>query len=95
LVIVLAITAMVALAAIPRFIGPLPLYDGTERIDVDEYGAPVMADWNGDGNKDLICGQFDSGRIRFYANLGPDSAPVFDGYTFLRADGAEITLPSV
>lgn len=92
---VAAVAALVVIGSIPRFVGPLPLYDGIERIDVGEYGAPVMADWNGDGAKDLVCGQFDSGRMRFYPNLGSDSAPVFDGYSFLRADGSEITLPSV
>jgi hypothetical protein len=82
-------------AEAPRFDGPFDIYDGELKMGVGAHGAPVMFDWNGDGNKDLICGQFDSGKVRFYRNLGPDSAPRFDGYSFLRADGVEITLPSI
>ncbi len=61
--------------------------DGT-RIDVGSYAAPLAVDWNGDGKKDLICGQFDFGRIRFYPNVGTGSAPVFNEYYYLF-DGAQ------
>ncbi len=76
-----------------RFSGPSPVYDGGTPIDVGNYGAPVIADWNGDGNKDLICGQFTNGKIRYYENIGTDTAPVFNGFEFLKADGVEIELP--
>ena len=76
-----------------RFSGPYPVYDAGVPIDVGYYAAPVMADWNGDGKKDLICGQFDRGNIRYYRNIGPDTAPLFNGYELLRADGLEIQLP--
>jgi len=78
----------------PRFTGPEMILDAGTPIDVGYYGAPVMFDWNNDGAKDLVCGQFDQGKVRFYPNLGPDSAPDFNGYSFLLADGVEITLPS-
>lgn len=95
MVLVLGAACALARAEAPRFDGPWTIYDGVGKIDVGSYGAPVMADWNCDGAKDLICGQFDSGKVRFYPNLGPDSAPRFDGYSFLRADGVEITLPGI
>jgi len=77
-----------------RFSGPIPVYDAGVPIDVGYYGAPVMFDWNLDGNKDLICGQFTSGYIRFYPNIGPDSAPEFSGFSYMEASGSIITLPS-
>jgi hypothetical protein len=55
---------------------------------------PCVLDWNGDGNKDLIVGQFSGGKIRLYLNQGTDSAPVFKEFTFLQAGGAEISLPA-
>ena len=68
------------------------LCDGT-RLDVGSYAAPLAVDWNGDGKKDLICGQFDDGMIRFYPNVGTNSVPVFDEFFYLM-DGAEfLTLP--
>jgi hypothetical protein len=77
----------------PRFNGPEMINDAGVPIDVGYYGAPVMFDWNNDGAKDLICGQYDLGKIRFYPNLGSDTAPEFNGYSFLTAVGGEITLP--
>ena len=53
-----------------------------------------MFDWDLDGRKDMIVGQFTSGYIRFYPNVGDDSAPVFSGFEYMSASGAQITLPS-
>ena len=63
-------------------------------IDVGYYGAPCIADWNGDGNKDMVLGIFTSGNIRFYANENTNDSPVFNSYSNIQADGSAITLPS-
>lgn len=64
-------------------------------IDVEVgHAVPVVTDWNADGKKDLIVGQFGGGKIRLYLNQGTDSAPVFEKFTYLRAGGSEISLPS-
>jgi len=86
-----------AMAELPRFRGPFPVRDGSSvvTIDVGFVSAPLMFDWDRDGRKDLLCGQFDSGKIRFYPNVGEDTAPVFIGFRFLRADSADITFPSI
>jgi len=86
--------ALPALGVTPRFAGPEMIEDSGTPIDVGYYGAPVMFDWNRDDAKDLVCGQFTSGMIRFYPNLGSDTAPEFGGFSYLEADGAQITLPS-
>ncbi len=87
----------IALAELPRFRGPFPVRDASSlvTIDVGFVSAPLMFDWDGDGRKDLLCGQFDSGKIRFYPNIGEDTAPAFSGWRFLRADSADITFPSI
>ncbi|OPL18600.1 MAG: hypothetical protein AVO35_04520 [Candidatus Aegiribacteria sp. MLS_C] len=59
-----------------------------DRIDVGGYAAPLLVDWDGDGLRDLICGQFDYGRIRFYANTGTPGSPEFQGFQYLL-DGAD------
>ena len=86
-----------ALAELPRFRGPFAVWDMNSNapIDVGLVSAPLMFDWDLDGRKDLLCGQFDSGKIRFYPNVGEDTAPVFSGWRFLRADSADITFPSI
>lgn len=57
------------------------------------YAAPCVVDWDGDGVKDLILGQFMNGSIRFYRNHGTASEPEFTTFDDLQADGEIITLP--
>jgi hypothetical protein len=66
-----------------------------EVIDVDiGHLVPCVADWNSDGKKDLIVGQFSGGKIRLYVNQGTDSEPVFKDFEYMKAGGAEIRLPA-
>ena len=76
-----------------RFDGPYPVNDGGVPIDVGYYGSPTIFDWDGDGARDLICGQYEYGYIRFYRNVGSDTAPEFSGYEYMQAGGSQITLP--
>jgi hypothetical protein len=57
------------------------------------HAAPCVVDWDGDGLKDLLVGQYTSGKIRFYKNSGTNSAPLFTTFTYLQADGVDIALP--
>jgi hypothetical protein len=57
------------------------------------HADPCVVDWDGDGLKDLLLGEFTQGRIRFYSNDGSNSAPHFTTFAYLQADGATIQLP--
>lgn len=48
-------------------------------INVGGRAAPVADDWNGDGKKDLLIGNFD-GNIRVYLNKGTDAYPQFGSF---------------
>jgi len=61
-------------------------------IDVQYFGSPCVVDWDGDGLKDLITGQFYYGNIRFYKNEGTNEAPVFNTFSYLQADGSSISM---
>lgn len=74
------------------FAAPYNLQCAGTTIDVGYYGAPCVVDWDGDGLKDLILGQFTSGYIRFYKNEGTNASPVFNSFTYLYADGVIITM---
>ena len=68
-------------------------------IDVEGGGGgggvvPSAVDWNGDGKKDLLVGQYKGGKIRLYLNQGTDNAPVFKDFTYLQAGEKVISLPS-
>ncbi len=84
----MVLCAAVLSAELVEFTGAGTLLCNGARLDVGSYAAPLAVDWNGDGNKDLICGQFDDGRIRFYPNVGTNSAPLFIEYFYLL-DGAQ------
>lgn len=94
---ILVLTALLAvglcLAQAPVYQSYLYMECSSTVIDVGYYGAPCIADWNGDGNKDMILGIFTSGNILFYANENTNDSPVFNSFTSLKADGVTITLP--
>jgi len=55
---------------------------------------PCVADWNADGLKDLIVGQFSDGKIRLYVNAGTAEEPALEDAGFMQAGGEEISLPA-
>jgi hypothetical protein len=94
--------AAAALAADPtnpqithdRLAAPVLLLDGKKPIDVDVgHATPYVADWDGDGKKDLLVGQFGEGKLRIYLNKGTDENPKFDGFTYLQAGGKDASVP--
>ncbi|PIE51685.1 hypothetical protein CSA37_03945 [Candidatus Fermentibacteria bacterium] len=68
------------------------LYQG-ERLDVGSFAAPLMVDWDGDGIQDLLAGQYDDGRIRFFPNSGTNEAPVFNEFQYLMDGTGYLSVP--
>lgn len=93
LIVLLSAILTVANAQTPTFEYGQFIYDGTLPVDVGLYSSPFVYDWNGDGKKDLVTGQFTNGNIRYYENWGDELDPVFNGFAYLQASGAVITLP--
>jgi len=60
-------------------------------LTVELIANPYMVDWNGDGLNDLIVGQLIDSKVRFYPNVGTNSEPVFGDFTYMQADGADVT----
>jgi hypothetical protein len=54
------------------------------------HADPCVVDWDGDGLKDLILGEFTYGRIRFYPNSGTNNNPYFTTFSYLESDGSII-----
>lgn len=96
--VVALVTAAFGLAlpsALAAFQEGVRLKANNEAIDVEiGHLVPCVTDWNSDGKKDLIVGQFAGGKIRLYLNSGSDAEPAFKGFECLKAGGAEISLPA-
>ena len=83
------------LAVTPRFDGPHPVLSHGRPIDVGKFGVPAMGDITGDGLKDLLVGEYDSGFIRCYPNVGTDPSPVFDTFYLFAASGRRVQVPHI
>lgn len=83
--------AALAYGALPQFAAPFKIQANGSDLTVSLISDPFMVDWDGDGLNDLIVGQFTEGKIRFYPNSGTNESPVFTAYTYLQADGVDIT----
>ena len=91
----LVVAAMFCVPARAQFAEGVKLEANGDIIDIKiGHLVPCVTDWNSDGNKDLMVGQFDAGKIRLYLNQGSDSAPAFKDSEFLSAGGVEISLPA-
>jgi len=75
-----------AMATAQQFEKPFRLQADGQPIDVDVgHAAPYVHDFDGDGVRDLLVGQFGQGRLRVYKNLGSDKAPKFGVHEWLMA----------
>ena len=55
---------------------------------------PFVIDWNNDGKKDLLVGNW-PGYVYVFTNVGSDSAPVFAGGERIQANGTDIDFESL
>ena len=93
-----ALTAILGtvLAQVPVFDPPVAIEAAGVPINVGIGGnaSPYVIDWDGDGKQDLLLGQYSQGKVRFYVNIGTNFAPEFGTFTYLQADGADISVSS-
>jgi len=59
--------------------------------NADARATPIVYDWNGDGNKDLVVGTF-TGQIQIYMNTGSNTNPTFSSYSNLQVGGTDFNL---
>ena len=64
---------------------------GVALDDASGRSSVAVIDLNGDGRKDLVLGNT-AGEMRFFANVGTNAAPAFDGVVAIQGGGAAIDL---
>ena len=79
-------------ADVPELENGVYIYDGNKPLEVDRHSAPTVADWNNDGLKDLVVGQFGYGYIWLFLNQGTNLNPVFNGGVKIQSNGQPITV---
>ena len=91
-IIVVCACATLVFAQKPAFYAAESLKANNIPIDVTYYGSPYAYDWNSDGKKDLVCGQFSYGYVSFYPNTGTNDNPSFTTFSYLQANGSNISV---
>lgn len=87
------LSATAVFAQSSRLHAPVKLEANGIPIDVETtYSCPTLHDLDGDGDLDLISGDF-NGHFRVFNNLGSDENPVYDNYYLLQAGGENARVP--
>ncbi|KPK64490.1 hypothetical protein AMJ83_01915 [candidate division WOR_3 bacterium SM23_42] len=88
------IFVLISHAETPVFDDPVYIEANGTPINVGYGGnaSPFIIDWDGDGKQDLLLGQFNQGRVRFYPNIGTNYNPTFSDFIYLQADGTPISV---
>lgn len=58
----------------------------------DLFPCPAIADWNGDGNVDLLVGIFSGNSVKYYENTGTNENPSLTSAVYVKAGGSNISL---
>ena len=67
--------------------------DGFVDTDIG-HAAPWVIDFDGDGKRDLLVGQFGDGKLKIFRNVGTDAAPKLGAFAWFQAGGADGAVPS-
>ena len=65
---------------------PVNVTAGGKAIDTGGvgYAAQFFSDFDGDGVRDLLIGEFSQGKLRIYRNVGTNTKPRFEGYEWFQ-----------
>jgi hypothetical protein len=70
-------------AAPPPLGARIYVQNGTDKLNVGSWAAPNVADWNGDGYRDLVVGDY-SGYFRVFRNQGSAEQPEFNTWSYAQ-----------
>jgi hypothetical protein len=82
-------------ASLLRFDAPVRLEAAGKPVDTEiGHAAPFVYDWDSDGVRDLLVGQFGGGILTTYRNEGTNAQPKLAAGVRFKAGGKDGTVPS-
>jgi len=75
----------------PVYAAPVRVEAGGAPVDVYGMPSPNFADFDGDGDLDLVCGDFVD-RLTYFENVGTRTEPRYRSGRFLTVDGGELRM---
>src|SRR5688572_21067129 len=92
----LAISLIAATPAFAQELGkPARLEADGKPIDTEVgHATPALYDWDGDGKRDLLVGQFGGGKLKIFRNLGSASQPKFGPEEWFTVGDQVVTTPT-
>ena len=74
---------------------PVPVEAGGAPIDVEiGHAAPFVGAFDGDGQPDLLVGQFGEGKLRIYRNTGSGGEFRLEDFSWFQAGGETGKVPA-
>lgn len=75
----------------PKYAEPAPVQAGGELLETYGLPSPNFSDWDGDGDLDLICGEF-LDKLTHFENTGTRTAPRYARGRRLKYEGRTLTM---
>lgn len=75
----------------PRYAAPVKVMAGGKPVDTYGMPSPCWGDFDGDGDIDLLCGEFRDG-FTYFENIGTRTSPVYAAGRELRSAGIPIKM---
>ena len=86
--------ATVSAAASDELAAPVRIEAAGKVIDTDVgHAAPFVCDFDGDGTRDLLVGQFGGGQLWIYRNEGTNAEPKLAAGVKFKEGGKDGTVP--
>jgi len=75
----------------PRYAEPEKIVAGDKAVDVYGMPSPNLADFDGDGDLDIVCGEFVD-KLTYFENIGTREKPQYAKGRYLNRDGKVLAM---